>query len=88
MSGSDSNEMLKLVQYDVFTRNWCKLRYKFLNFNLEFNRKYVIIELCKNCKGVRFMRRFRIKEQQAECCDAAVMPETLGGGRFRANKRS
>ena len=80
MSGSDSNEMLKLVQYDVFTRNWCKLRYKFLNFNLEFNRKYVIIELCKNCKGVRFMRRFVIKEQQAECCDAVVMPETLGGG--------
>ena len=26
------------------------------------------------------MRRFRIKEQQAKCCDAAVMPETLGGG--------
>ena len=34
------------------------------------------------------MRRFVIKEQQAECCDTVVMPETLGGGRFRANKRS
>ena len=26
------------------------------------------------------MRRFVVKEQQAECCDTAVMPETLGGG--------
>ena len=26
------------------------------------------------------MRRFRIKEQQAKCCDAVFMPETLGGG--------
>ncbi len=26
------------------------------------------------------MRRFVIKEQQAECCDTVVMPETIGGG--------
>ncbi len=26
------------------------------------------------------MRRFRIKEQQAQYCKFAAMPETLGGG--------
>ena len=34
------------------------------------------------------MKRLRLEELQVQSCLEVTMPETLGGGRFRANKRS